>query len=329
MPDEKTTQSLQLLENHEKEERKLNPLQKRTYDEVINGIEFLHWKKICSDRTTSISTDDQLPLSCYTDRKSAEEYALHGNAPRVSTASGGVPAISRTILGKKLKGSAFTNLSRITPLSLASPGTLLSPPPAFQHIDATPQRVMRDGIVDIDAPDAGNVLSQHWVAKNVASMWQKREQELEICADYIADQSEVTGKMRAILIDWLVDVHAKFRLRAEVLHLAVCLVDRYLSVAQTRRARLQLVGVSAMLIASKYEEICAPEVSEFVAVTDSAYARAEILAMEAAILNALGFRLDAPSALRLLQRNLKALRACCCDGVRLVAHLAQYCSELA
>lgn len=78
--------------------------------------------------------------------------------------------------------------------------------------------------------------------------------------DYIDSQPEISEKMRAILIDWLIEVHHKFELNPETLYLTINIVDRYLAVETSSRRELQLVGISAMLIASKYEEIWAPEV---------------------------------------------------------------------
>lgn len=83
--------------------------------------------------------------------------------------------------------------------------------------------------------------------------------------------------MRAILVDWLIEVHLKFKLAPETLFLGINLIDRYLEVAPVTKDRLQLVGVSAMLIACKYEEIYPPEVKDFVYITDSAYTREEVL----------------------------------------------------
>lgn len=79
-------------------------------------------------------------------------------------------------------------------------------------------------------------------------------------ATYMQAQPDINEKMRAILVDWLVDVHLKFKLRAPTLFLAVNLIDRYLARKVVMRQQLQLVGVSAMLLASKYEEVYAPEV---------------------------------------------------------------------
>jgi len=62
------------------------------------------------------------------------------------------------------------------------------------------------------------------------------------------------------------------------------------------------VGVASLLIACKYEEIYAPEVKDFVVVTDSSYKREEILDMEGKILLGLSFNLTVPSPLRFLER---------------------------
>lgn len=83
--------------------------------------------------------------------------------------------------------------------------------------------------------------------------------------------------MRAILVDWIIEVHLKFKLLPETLFITVSLIDRYLELEQIKRTNLQLVGVTAMLIASKYEEIYAPEVRDFVYITDNAYTKEEIL----------------------------------------------------
>ena len=89
----------------------------------------------------------------------------------------------------------------------------------------------------------------------------------------MADQDDINDRMRAILVDWLVEVHLKFKLMPETLYLTVNIIDRFLEVRSVMRSKLQLVGVTAMLLASKYEEIYAPEVRDFVYITDRAYTR--------------------------------------------------------
>jgi len=118
-------------------------------------------------------------------------------------------------------------------------------------------------------------------------------------------QTDINEKMRAILIDWLVDVHLKFKLLPETLFITVNIIDRYLSQVPIPRQKLQLVGVSAMLISTKYEEIYPPEVKDFEYVTDRAYNRQEILEMEGKIIAQLNFNLTTTSPYRFLERYAK------------------------
>jgi hypothetical protein len=125
--------------------------------------------------------------------------------------------------------------------------------------------------------------------------------------DYLANpmymklQTDVNEKMRSILIDWLVEVHLKFKLLPETLFLTVNIIDRFLGKKNILRNKLQLVGVTAMLIACKYEEIYAPEVRDFVYITDKAYTKEEILTMENDILAQLHYNVTVPSSLRYLE----------------------------
>jgi cyclin B len=140
---------------------------------------------------------------------------------------------------------------------------------------------------------------------------------------YMSVHVEINEKMRAILIDWLVDVHFKFKLNDETLYLAVNIIDRYLERTPITRVRLQLVGVSAMLIASKYEDIYPPEVQDFVNISDKAYTREEILNMERSILKQLKYSVTVPSAFRFLQMFCKI-----CGSTEQQMSFARYLVEL-
>lgn len=74
-------------------------------------------------------------------------------------------------------------------------------------------------------------------------------------------------------------VHHKFELREETLFLTVNLIDRFLEKQGIVRKKLQLVGLVAMLLACKYEEVCAPLVEDLVLISDKAYTRKEVLEM--------------------------------------------------
>lgn len=108
--------------------------------------------------------------------------------------------------------------------------------------------------------------------------------------------------MRSILVDWLVDVHVKFKLLPETMFLTVNLIDRYLEKNSIPRQKLQLIGVGAMLIASKYEDIYPPEIKEFEYIADRAYSREEIIDIEGKIILSVNFNLTTPSSLRFLER---------------------------
>ena len=69
----------------------------------------------------------------------------------------------------------------------------------------------------------------------------------------MASQPNITASMRAILVDWLIEVQENFELYHETLYLSVQLTDRYLSVTEVCKEYLQLVGATCMLIAAKFE----------------------------------------------------------------------------
>ena len=140
---------------------------------------------------------------------------------------------------------------------------------------------------------------------------------------YMVVQESINEKMRSILIDWLVEVHLKFKLFEETLFLTVNIIDRYLEKTQTDRTKLQLVGVSSLLIACKYEEIYPPEVRDFVFITDNAYTAEQIIETENKILRSLDFNLTTPSAFRFLQRY-----AFICELDEFSFNLARYIIEL-
>lgn len=124
-------------------------------------------------------------------------------------------------------------------------------------------------------------------------------------ATYLQRQREVEERMRIILIDWLVDVSLKFRQRPETFFLAVDVVDRYLMLQQVTRGSLQLVGITAILIAAKHEEIWAPEVRECAQITANTYSKEDIVRVERDICGALRYRFTLPTpytfCIRLMQ----------------------------
>lgn len=123
------------------------------------------------------------------------------------------------------------------------------------------------------------------------------------------NSSLINARMRGILIDWLIEVHLKFKLAPDTLYLTVNIIDRYLDTTLVTRPRLQLVGVTAFMIATKYEEVYPPELRDLVYICDGSYTRLEILDMEERILTKLKYNVTVPTAHAFLVRYLKAAHA--------------------
>lgn len=124
-------------------------------------------------------------------------------------------------------------------------------------------------------------------------------------SQYMAQQEDISPRMREVLVDWIHAVVMKFKLRRETLFLCISIIDRFLARRSLARTQLQLVGLAAMLIASKYEELYTPDVNDFVLIAESAYSREEILTMELLILDVLEFRFTIPASIRFMDRMLR------------------------
>ena len=137
---------------------------------------------------------------------------------------------------------------------------------------------------------------------------QLRENSSLIDPNYLKNtQKFINRKMRAILIDWLIDVHKKYKLKPETMYLTVNIIDRYLSKKSVTTINLQLVGVVSLLISSKYEDIYPPKVKELAEITDGAYIPNQLLVMEENILSTLNFDLFYPTQWHFLECYRKKL----------------------
>ncbi|KAL9992304.1 putative cyclin domain-containing protein [Helianthus debilis subsp. tardiflorus] len=141
-------------------------------------------------------------------------------------------------------------------------------------------------------------------------------------------QRDVTQSMRGVLVDWLVEVSVEYKLEPDTLHRTVYLIDMFLSKNYIERQKLQLLGITCMLIASKYEETIAPSVEEFCIITDSTYTKSEVLKMESQVLNILNFHLSPPTAQTFLRRFIRAAQASHQSMSLELECLASYLAEL-
>lgn len=162
-------------------------------------------------------------------------------------------------------------------------------------------------IDDVDKENLDDPCLSAEYAKDIFDYLKKREEKFVI-PNYMDKQSDLNREMRAILVDWMIEVQENFELNHETLYLAVKLVDHFLTETVCMRETLQLIGSSAMLISSKFEERCPPCVDDFMYICDDAYKREELIAMEMNILKTLNFDISIPIAYRFLRRYAKCAR---------------------
>ncbi|KAJ0247940.1 putative cyclin-B3-1 [Hirschfeldia incana] len=126
---------------------------------------------------------------------------------------------------------------------------------------------------------------------------------------YLSAQTKVSPVTRGILINWLIEVHFKFHLMHETLYLTMNLLDRYLSQVPVQKNEMQLIGLTALLLASKYEDYWHPRIKDLISISAECYTRQQILGMERIMLKQLKFRLNEATPYVFMLRFLKAARS--------------------
>lgn len=270
-------------------------------------------------------------------RQFGEEISLKRAANHLNATSSDAPSLDHAQKAPKLTGttssvivppanSAFQFTAAPSapapiepePMSMATPKGALGQP--IEHVEEselmaagveamTMAQEFGSPIKDIDAGDWDDPQLAAEYVEDVYEYFRENEHVNRPSSAYMSKQPDINPKMRSILINWMVDVHLKFRFLPETLYLTVNIMDRFLCKKAVGRTKLQLVGVTSMLIAAKYEEIYPPEVRDLVLVTDKAYTREEIIAMESLILKVLAFELNYPTQYFFLNRVLKAAEA--------------------
>ncbi|KAB2045957.1 hypothetical protein ERO13_D01G165700v2 [Gossypium hirsutum] len=168
---------------------------------------------------------------------------------------------------------------------------------------------MENSIIDIDCSDSKDPLAVVEYVDDIYAYYKKTEVSSCVSPNYMDRQFDINEKMRAILIDWLIEVHYKFDLMEETLFLTINLIDRFLERCTVIRKKLQLVGMTAMLLACKYEEVSVPIVEDFVLISDKAYTRKDVLDMEKLMVNTLQFHMSVPTPYVFMRRFLKAAQS--------------------
>lgn len=163
-----------------------------------------------------------------------------------------------------------------------------------------------EGWEDLDAEDADDPLMVAEYVNEIFDYMREIELDYMPSGDYIDLHRELTWDARGVLVDWLIEIHSKFRLVPETLFLAQNIIDRFLSLRTVSLEKLQLVGLTAMFIAAKYEEVLCPSVHNFLYVADHVYTDEEMLKAERYMLKIVKFNLSYASPMNFLRRISKA-----------------------
>jgi cyclin B len=163
---------------------------------------------------------------------------------------------------------------------------------------------------DYDEENAGDPFNVPDYARGIF-LYLKTREEFFRATDYMSRHPRLSREMRAILVDWMVEVQENFELNHETLYLGVKLTDLFLSRTThvIPKQNLQLVGSTALLIAAKYEERMAPCLDDFLYICDDAYTKEDLLDMEQKLLNEIDFQLGIPLSYRFLRRFAKVTKA--------------------
>ena len=121
--------------------------------------------------------------------------------------------------------------------------------------------------------------------------------EFKIDPDYFHFQTEINSKMRIILIDWILEVTNKLKFKENTFFITTYIIDAYLSKKFIPRKKFQLLGVTALYISTKLNEIFSGKAKDYAFITDNAFNEKEILDMETDIAKTIEFNFLVPNSL--------------------------------
>ena len=215
--------------------------------------------------------------------------------------------------GNSQKQGPATKAPKATTKPVTKPVRAAAPAPA-------PAKKPMDLPKNLEEPEKDDVQACTEYVQDVYSYFRKAEEKYMPTRGYMEEASKmqtadgkkvVNTKMRAIVVDWMIELHQRFRpsLQPAALYLGINVFDRFLaSGAMNESYRLQVIGAACLLVAAKIEEIYAPKVRELKKMVDGATAQ-EICIAERAILVALKFNVSNPTVFHFMKRHLKAAEA--------------------
>lgn len=164
---------------------------------------------------------------------------------------------------------------------------------------------------DCDSADLFNITTVSEFVVDICKYWRELEQKTPIVQNFLLHRREGTAspQNRAVLIDWLYQVHDRFKLHSDTFHMTVHLIDRFLQNVDVSKHELQLIGSTALLMACKYEEMTIPGMNDFVYVSDNAFSKEDMKEMERRMISTISYELGRPISINFLRRYSKIVQA--------------------
>ena len=169
----------------------------------------------------------------------------------------------------------------------------------FPEIKVEPeyQEPLPDGVISIEVDDGLYEYSREVV------VYLKVLEVVDPIPVGFLDEGSVTPNMRSILVDWIIQVQHHLKLCQETLYLGIGILDMVLHRRDVDPDKLQLVGVTALLVASKLEEYYPVDIKKLLHLTENSYTRVEVTHMERTVLDVMEFQVFSAILLMLLLIN--------------------------
>lgn len=249
-------------------------------------------------------TEENKLKSSVASLRKQQESGSNSSSSSSSVSVGG----SQRFYGKKpvsLKRSIYRDNEQETEASSGSGSSSSTSSEPERHVKRLKSERLEKRREELDSQDKDDVTMCYDYADEIFEHLYKRQFETTTRLNYLKDKNYefyLRPTMRSILVDWIIEVHCKFQLLPETLYLAINIMDRYLSFNKVTLPKLQLIAITSLLIAAKFEEVNLPKLSNYSYITDSAYSNEEIKQAEFVILNKLEYNIGWPNPLNFLRR---------------------------
>jgi len=205
---------------------------------------------------------------------------------------------SKPIEDIKSNGNALLNSKDVVQTTTSS--TKFSSILPEIKLEEDPRELLPDGVINIEVDDG-----LYEYSREVVVYLKKLEISTTVPSTYMDDGS-VTPNMRSILVDWLIQVQHHLKLCQESLYLGIGILDLVVHRRDVDPDKLQLVGITALLVASKLEEYYPVDIKKLLHLTENSYTRVEVIHMERVLLEVLEFQVYLPSPQVFLLRYARA-----------------------